>query len=991
MPEGQTLPLKKGISFWIIAALVLSCLLVGLALLEDTNNAQIKQLEQSRLEVESMEFSYALQSSAQAYGRFLFNVQFSLTGDPIHDGRSLVDQWNIAIANPEFASTHILRMIPVGQDTLLGARISEAIQTHRGGIEVRAFAQDHGLTLVAIPASTDRTKDSPFSGTVIGVDLQFSEWLREVQRLATAYAIEVHAFVGHTPVPTAEMQPTMRWNKESLHIAMQIMGQRVELAFAPSAQLAPNNAISQALPWGLIITGLVLLLAWLVLLRMREGDLIAQSRSYRDHAYKGWMRYFAFVKHPLIPTAEIDRQNGYFHNLSPRFSQLLGYNQEGMQRLTIAAITHPDDLHKLHHPEVLQSPDQDYLYEKVTNLRLQHSLGHPVWVDLLRIRYEPSSKERYKHTLTDRDIVVLLDQSQSQFLQNQLHRRLEKNEKIFEQLPVGLCITDPQMRILFMNDRFKKFSNWQGQAPATLDDWWHGLDETELHSGAQERWQQQVNASLSRNGMLQTIELNLRGSHQAQYHILELSGIVLDDQMVLTLVDLTAHKKAEDDIRFLAFYDVTTELPNRRLLLDRLQQASINSVHNEQYGALLLLNLDKLHALRDDKNTELLDAALKETVVRLRRFLPPDQTIARTDTGEFAILLNGLADDEDEAVRQCEEIANKILDASHAPYVLFGRTINLHTFIGTSLFKGTNSSAEDLLDRAQMALRQSAQKGHNAAHFFDPHIQENVSARAALEENIKAGIAMSEFVLYYQPQVHQYQLTGAEVLLRWRHGDAFVSPDKFLSTAEQSNLILPLGNWVLHQACKQLAQWAKRSDTAHLTLSVNVSSKQFKQPQFVDIVLQAIANAGAPAHRLIIELTESILFEDIDNTIERMAQLHSYGVRFCFDDFGTGYSSLNCLHRLPLSEIKIDRSFIKEITSSASEAGLVRTIINLGHSMGLRVVAEGVETQQQLDYLKACNCYSWQGFFIGKPQPIESLEQLLQQPHIPAKHGASSP
>ncbi|THU04107.1 EAL domain-containing protein [Lampropedia puyangensis] len=979
-PEGFASPLKKQVGFWLFAAIVLACLGTGLLMLNQGNNAREQLLQQAQQEMKAMQFAYALQSSAQAYGRFLFNVQNSLTGDPEHDGRSLVDQWNTAIANPEFASTHILRMIAVEQDAGLGGKIKKALLNHHGGIEVRAFTQSQGITLVALPAADIESRNDSTFGLVIAVDLRFSDWLREVQRLAETKGVEVHAFVGDTASPSSDMQPSLRWNNDQLHIAMQILGQRIELIFSPTGPIVAVNPISQALPWGLIVTGLVVLLAWIFLQRLRENELVFQGLRYRDYAYKGWMRYFAFVKHPLVPTAEIDRNDGYFHSLSPRFSQLLGYSQEAMQRLTIASITHPDDLEKLSQPEILRSQDQDYSYERISDLRLQHSLGHPVWVDLLIMRYKPANGKVAQHSLTARDLVILLDQSQPKTLQNQLHRRIQKNEQIFEQLPVGLCITDAQMQIVFMNARFKEYSNWYGPSPETLDQWWaHSLPDAEQRASVQDNWGQQVSAAIARNGMLEALELNLESDQSMPCRIVELSGIILDDQMVLTLVDLTAHKKAEEDIRQLAFYDITTGLPNRRLLLDRLEQATITSSHHEWYGALLLLNLDHLRTIRDDKGPILADAVLKETALRLRKITSEDQTVARTDTGEFAILLSALAYTEDDAIRRCEEIGHKIIQAIETPFIFDGRSIYPGIYLGTTLFNGVELSAEELLSRTNIALYQSKQKGLDTPHFFDPQMQASVRARVALEEDIRAGITMSEFVLYFQPQFNGQQLIGAEVLLRWRHGSGFVSPDKFITTAEQSNLILPLGNWVLSQACKQLAEWAKRPETAHLTLSVNVSPKQFKHDQFVDIVLQAITSSGAPANRLVIELTEGVLLENIENAIERMTQLRAYGVSFSLDDFGTGYSSLSYLQRLPLTEVKIDRSFLHDIDSNASGASIVRTIVSLGHSMGLKVVAEGIESQTQIDYLKTCDCFLWQGYFIGEPQPIESLEKLLVQ------------
>jgi EAL domain-containing protein (putative c-di-GMP-specific phosphodiesterase class I) len=314
------------------------------------------------------------------------------------------------------------------------------------------------------------------------------------------------------------------------------------------------------------------------------------------------------------------------------------------------------------------------------------------------------------------------------------------------------------------------------------------------------------------------------------------------------------------------------------------------------------------------------------------------------------------------------------------PYQLAGHEYNISPSIGVTLFSGHPQSTDELLKQADLAMYQAKSAGRNTLRFFDPTMQAVVSARVALETDIRQGILKSQFQLYFQPQINREGIaTGAEVLLRWPHPvRGMVSPGEFIGLAEETGLILSLGNWVLETACAQLVTWADKPAMAHLTLSVNVSARQFRQQDFVDDVIGLLNYTGANPHRLKLELTESLLVKDVEGTIEKMTALQQRGVGFSLDDFGTGYSSLSYLKRLPLDQLKIDQSFVRDLMTDPNDAAIARTVIALGHSLGLAVIAEGVETASQRDFLASQGCDAYQGYLFGRPMPITEFEQALR-------------
>ncbi|MCB5188939.1 EAL domain-containing protein [Methylobacillus caricis] len=442
--------------------------------------------------------------------------------------------------------------------------------------------------------------------------------------------------------------------------------------------------------------------------------------------------------------------------------------------------------------------------------------------------------------------------------------------------------------------------------------------------------------------------------------------------------DITERKAAERKIQHLAFYDVLTNLPNRLLLLDRLEHVLVNSIKLNNSGALLFIDLDNFKTLNDTHGHDFGDMLLELVAQRIVESVRIRDTVARLGGDEFVVVLDGLSKDLQVAAQEAGGVAEKILATFLAPFHLSGYEHYSSSSVGVALFGAQQQvTVDELLKRADVAMYQAKAAGRNTFRFFDPAMQALITQRAAMEEDLRQALARNELVLFYQSQVDEAaKLFGAEVLLRWQHPrHGLLSPAGFISLAEETGLILPIGNWVLKTACLQLVAWSKRAETSALSLSVNVSARQFRQPDFVERVLAILNETGVDPMYLKLELTESMLVENIEDMIIKMNALKAMGVGFSMDDFGTGYSSLSYLKRLPLSQLKIDRTFVRDVLIDANDASIVRTIIALGQGLGLKVIAEGVETQEQQAFLAQNGCLAYQGYLFGMPAPLIRFEQ----------------
>ena len=454
-------------------------------------------------------------------------------------------------------------------------------------------------------------------------------------------------------------------------------------------------------------------------------------------------------------------------------------------------------------------------------------------------------------------------------------------------------------------------------------------------------------------------------------------------RLVGTNADITERRASAEKIERLAFYDPLTDLPNRRLLLDRLEQALSSSTRHHRYGALMLLDMDDFKTLNDTLGHDVGDQLLVEVTSRLRAAVREGDTVARHGGDEFVVILEDLSDDA-LAAMQAESVAVKILHAVSQPYLLDltvregltnTRSYHCTSSIGITLFRDSSLSADELMRRADTAMYQAKAGGRNSLRFFDPEMQAVVAARAALDSDLREAVREGQFCLYYQPQVDSAgNRTGAEALVRWQHPlRGLVPPVEFIPQAEATGLIIPIGHWVLETACAQLVAWETVTETSHLTVAVNVSARQFRHVDFVGQVLAIVDSTGVNPQKLKLELTESLLLDDVEDIISKMTVLRARGIGFSLDDFGTGYSSLSYLKRLPLDQLKIDQSFVRDVLTDPNDAAIARTIVALAQNMGLDVIAEGVETEAQREFLAANGCAAYQGFLFGRPMPQEEF------------------
>ena len=452
-----------------------------------------------------------------------------------------------------------------------------------------------------------------------------------------------------------------------------------------------------------------------------------------------------------------------------------------------------------------------------------------------------------------------------------------------------------------------------------------------------------------------------------------------DGGLVIAYHDVTDLRRAGAEIEQLAFYDALTHLPNRRLLMDRLQQAMTASSRSGFNGALLFLDLDNFKTLNDTLGHDLGDLLLQQVGQRLKDCVRGEDTVARLGGDEFVVMLLELSDSHLESMALAKRIGEKILERLNEPYLLTTISYQSTPSIGATLFLGTQQAPAELLKQADIAMYEVKDSGRNALCFFDPQMQAAISARAHLEQDLKAALAQEQFALYYQPQIdRQGVVVGAEVLIRWQHPvRGMVPPLEFITLAEESTLILSIGHWVLRTACQQLALWQQHDATRALHLSVNVSARQFRQVDFASQVAEVIRETGINAQLLKLELTESVVLDNVDDTIAKMTELKATGVRFSMDDFGTGFSSLAYLTRLPMDQLKIDQSFVRNIGIQHSDGVIVQTIIGMARNLALEVIAEGVETSAQHEFLTLHGCYLYQGYLFGKPTLLVEFEALL--------------
>ncbi len=543
----------------------------------------------------------------------------------------------------------------------------------------------------------------------------------------------------------------------------------------------------------------------------------------------------------------------------------------------------------------------------------------------------------------------------------------------------GMMVTDQHANIIRVNHAFTDITGYSqeevlGQNPRIMSsgrqdkaffiEMWQQL----LHTGS---WTGEV-WDKRKNGQVYPKWLTITAVKNEQYET---------SHYVAIFSDITTRKQTEEEIHKLAFYDSLTRLPNRRLLLDRFHAALAASARRDDYGAVLFIDLDRFKAINDTLGHDYGDLLLIEVGVRIKSCIREMDTVARFGGDEYVVLIEAISKDKDDATHKISLVSEKIRESLARPYKLKEQEHHSSPSIGISLYHGNGESLDELIEHADMAMYQAKEHGRNAVRFYDPVMQQNVAAHDALNNDLHYAIELQQLQLHYQIQVDNdnYPL-GAEAFLRWIHPErGIIMPRQFIPIAEESDLIIGIGHWVLQTACHQLALWSKNENTRDFTLTVNISAKQFAKPEFVSEVTGILKEYQVDPTHLKLELSERLVMTDMSSTMDKINALKGMGVRLSMDNFGTVYSSLSYLKQLSSDQLKIHQEFVQGITLEGNDAELVQAVINLAKSLDLEIFAEGVETERQRAFLKNHDCHAYQGYLFGKPVPIVQFEYLLKQ------------
>ncbi len=847
--------------------------------------------------------------------------------------------------------------------------------THRQGFVIRVPVFDYTAgtpepRFMGAVASTIRVHDLVQAlgsqGLLNGIALSIADHGSVRSGAADA---TVRPLLAQTSAALPDAQPFVR--------DLEVHDRRWRLTFHPTRSfLSPSEARLPLLA-GLAGALMSLLLASTVGLLVRQRTMaLARAQASEAARRESEERFRALFNQASVGVALLDTSTGRFLRTNQRYGDIVGYTTGEMQALNIRALTHPADLQAdAQNLERLKNGEvPEYRLEK----RYIHKQGHAVWVDLtVSPMWVPGATP-------DHHIAVVHDITSRKRMEETLRTNEHRLRAILERLPMGVCLVQPDGRISFRNQRYVEICGYSEVEVPDVDTWWQRAypDAVERES-VRQGWRDSGARAAAGDGVIPGREYTIRCS-DGQMRPVEVSGVLVEGGHLVTMQDLSERKAAEEEINHLAYYDPLTRLPNRRLLMDRLQQALATSARHGRTGALLLLDLDNFKTLNETRGHDSGDNLLLQVAHRLRSCVHEDDTVARQGGDEFVVVLEDLGENPEDAAARSEEVGQRILATLREPYTLHGASHHSSLSMGVTIFSGMRETVDELLKRADLALYQAKNAGRDTLRFYDPQMQASVTARAALERDMRIGLAEGQFELYYQPQIDRGRITGAEALLRWRHPrDGFVSPAHFIPLAEETGLILPLGEWVLRAACARLALWSLHPELAELSLAVNVSPRQFHQDDFVAQVLAALASSGVEGHQLKLEMTEGLLLQDVEDTIEKMGQLKGYGLGFSLDDFGTGYSSLAYLKRLPLDQLKIDQSFVRDVLTDPNDAAIARTVVALGTSLGLKVIAEGVETEAQREFLERHQCHAWQGYLFSPAVPVAEFEALVRSTNVP--------
>lgn len=645
--------------------------------------------------------------------------------------------------------------------------------------------------------------------------------------------------------------------------------------------------------------------------------------------------------------------------------QMLGYTAEEVLGTPIDDLTHPDDL------ELTHARNSQLLAGELAAVRLEKRYlrkdGSTFWA------------ETSASALTDGEgrVTLLVGSAVDITARRHDEEQLRVAAIAFETQD-GMLVTDASGVIQRVNGAFCRITGYSadevvGKTPAILQSGRHdgafyaNMWDTLAREGY---WHGEL-CNRHRNGEFFTERLAISA-------VRDPSGAVT--HYVGSLNDVTKEREAQAKAEHLENFDALTELPNRSLLYDRIEHALAGSTRSQQLGALMLIDLDQFKHINDSFGHKVGDALLALGAHRLRLAVREGDTVGRFGGDKFIVLVEDLGRDAPTAARLAGTIAEKLRASMAEKYVLGAERLLCSVSVGLTMFHGGDVAVESVLKQAELAMYRAKTEGRNTVRFFLPEMQEALDTRNALESDLREGLDHDQFVLHYQAQLDRaHRIVGAEALVRWNHPRRGLTyPGAFIALAEETGLILPLGQWVLERACAQLRAWADDPVMRELRVAVNVSVRQFRQSDFVARVRDALMRSGAEPTRLKIEITESLVLDDLDDAFAKMGALKALGVGISLDDFGTGSSSLSYLTRLPLDQLKIDQSFVRNLPTVGNDAMVAQTIIAMAKGLGLEVIAEGVETAPQLDFLTRHGCDAFQGFYFGRPMPADAFEQSAQ-------------
>ncbi|WP_353233878.1 EAL domain-containing protein [Diaphorobacter ruginosibacter] len=988
MPESSSARLRTW--FWIPALLVAVLGLLASSAIWRYQRAQAAATERARFEQQTELYVHLLQRRLQTYADVLSWLQGVLQLNPQwtpKDFKRFASGMDLPSHHPGLLGVTFTRLATSGDpapglenaDALARAGDARAIVMSEP-FEMRQLAAGPIGVAMHLPLFQGDARAAGgrrISGTLdaaIGISALIDSLREEGQGSSLLLGMTDMGEADASGALLAAAAPGLLYKSVAndggvlLHKEIPVGGRLWRLDFGLSAPLLSpaekNLPLIRALGGILIMT---LLAAITLLLGLRRAQAVHHEQDTARALELDGERVRTLLSQAAVGVLQIDGQTGRIEHANKKFSDISGYSLGELQRMRFRDLAHPDDQER--EGTLVRRMAAGEIQETRLEKRCLRKDGRIAWVDLT-VAPMPGTARR--------TVAVVMDITERKEMLEALRTSEERLRGILNHLPIGIALLKNGV-FDFSNERYTRACGYGTREIHDMDGWWNTLvvDPQERGFYAR-RWQDACNEARGSGGYIRPHECII--THKSGHsRSIEMAGVILGDDCLVTLVDISQRKAVEERARYFAYYDPLTQLPNRRLLLDRLQQALAMSARSHTYGAVLMLDLDNFKSLNETQGHDMGDRLLGVVAQRLRASVHADDTVARHGGDEFVVVLRSLGENEQAAAAGAEEMAQKILGLMRDPFEIDGEMHHTTLSIGITLFHGQRESADELLKRGDLALYRAKAEGRNMLRFFDPQMQAIVEARVALESDMRAGMALEQFELAYQPQMSHGRIVGAEVLMRWLHPEkGSISPVTFIPLAEDSGLIHRLGEWVLRTACERLAAWAQDPLLGELSLAVNVSAPQFHQAGFVPQVLTALASTGADPRKLRLELTESLLLEDIDDTVQKMERLKSYGVGFSLDDFGTGYSSLSYLKRLPLDELKIDQSFVRDVLTDPNDAAIARTIVALGTSLGLRVAAEGVESEAQRQFLERNRCHAWQGYLLSPPLPLEEFESLIK-------------